>query len=57
MLLGRCNATRSEISAALITLKESGSIDYAMNKAFGFVDEGKAALVCASGFGSKEDAY
>jgi geranylgeranyl diphosphate synthase type I len=42
--LGKSNATRSEISAALITLKESGSIDYAMNKAFGFVDEGKAAL-------------
>lgn len=42
--LGKSNATRSEISAALITLKESGSIDYAMNKAFRFVDEGKAAL-------------
>jgi len=42
--LGKCNATRSEISAALTTLKESGSIDYAMNKALGFVDEGKAAL-------------
>lgn len=42
--LGKSNATRSEISAALITLKESGSIDYAMNRAFGFVDEGKAAL-------------
>jgi geranylgeranyl diphosphate synthase, type I len=42
--LGKSNATRSEISAALTTLKESGSIDYAMNRAFGFVDEGKAAL-------------
>lgn len=42
--LGKCNATRSEISAALTTLKESGSIDYAMNKALSFVDEGKAAL-------------
>jgi geranylgeranyl diphosphate synthase type I len=42
--LGKCNATRSEISAALITLQESGSIDYAMHKALGFVDEGKAAL-------------
>lgn len=42
--LGKSNATRSEVSAALTTLKESGSIDYAMNKAVGFVDEGKAAL-------------
>ena len=42
--LGKSNATRSEISAALTTLKESGSIDYAMNKAIGFVDQGKAAL-------------
>lgn len=42
--LGKSNATRSEISAALTTLKESGSIDYAMNKALSFVDEGKAAL-------------
>ncbi|MFA4957163.1 MAG: polyprenyl synthetase family protein [Candidatus Methanoperedens sp.] len=42
--LGKCNATRSEINAALITLKESGSIDYAMNKAIEFVDQGKAAL-------------
>lgn len=42
--LGKYNATRSEISAALSTLKESGSVDYAMNKALAFVDEGKAAL-------------
>lgn len=42
--LGKSNATRSEINAALITLKESGSIDYAMNKAIEFVDQGKAAL-------------
>src|SRR3990172_1086905 len=42
--LGKSNATRSEVSAALTTLKESGSIDYAMNKAVGFVGEGKAAL-------------
>ena len=42
--LGKSNATRSEVSAALKTLKESGSIDYAMNKAVGFIDEGKAAL-------------
>jgi geranylgeranyl diphosphate synthase type I len=42
--LGKYNATRSEINAALITLKESGSIDYAMNKAIAFVDQGKAAL-------------
>ncbi|MCX9085610.1 MAG: polyprenyl synthetase family protein [Candidatus Methanoperedens sp.] len=42
--LGKSNATRSEINAALTTLKESGSIDYAMNKAISFVDQGKAAL-------------
>jgi len=42
--LGKSNATRSEINAALTTLKESGSIDYAMNKAIAFVDQGKAAL-------------
>jgi geranylgeranyl diphosphate synthase type I len=42
--LGKYNATRSEINAALTTLKESGSIDYAMNKAIEFVDQGKAAL-------------
>jgi geranylgeranyl diphosphate synthase type I len=42
--LGKSNATRSEVSAALTTLKESGSIGYAMNKAVGFIDEGKAAL-------------
>jgi geranylgeranyl diphosphate synthase type I len=43
-VLGKSNATRSEINAALTTLKESGSIDYAMNKAIAFVDQGKAAL-------------
>jgi len=42
--LGKSNATRSEVSAALTTLKDSGSIDYAMNKALSFVDQGKAAL-------------
>src|SRR4030067_781128 len=42
--VGKNNATRHEVSAALTTLKESGSIDYAMNKAVGFVDDGKAAL-------------
>jgi geranylgeranyl diphosphate synthase type I len=42
--LGKSNATRSEINAALITLKESGSIDHAMNKAIEFVDQGKASL-------------
>ncbi len=42
--LGKSNATRSEVSAAITALKESGSIDYAMNKALGFVEEGKAAL-------------
>lgn len=42
--LGKSNATKSEVSAALTALKDSGSIDYAMNKAVNFVDEGKAAL-------------
>ncbi|MCE8423829.1 MAG: polyprenyl synthetase family protein [Candidatus Methanoperedens sp.] len=42
--LGKSNATRSEINTALTTLKDSGSIDYAMNKAIAFVDQGKAAL-------------
>jgi geranylgeranyl diphosphate synthase type I len=31
--LGKSNATRSEIAAAITALKETGSIDYAMNKA------------------------
>ncbi len=43
-VLGKSNATRSEVSAALAALKESGSIDYAMNKAVGFVEKGKSAL-------------
>ncbi|MCZ7356636.1 MAG: polyprenyl synthetase family protein [Candidatus Methanoperedens sp.] len=42
--LGKSNATRSEVSAALTALKESGSIDYAMNKALNFVEEGKSSL-------------
>jgi geranylgeranyl diphosphate synthase type I len=42
--LGKSNATRSEVSKALTTLKDSGSIDYAMNKAVSFVEEGKKAL-------------
>ncbi len=42
--LGKSNATRSEVSAALLVLKESGSIDYAMNKALNFVETGKSAL-------------
>ena len=42
--LGKSNATRSEVSAALTALKDSGSIDYAMNKALSFIEEGKAAL-------------
>jgi geranylgeranyl diphosphate synthase type I len=42
--IGKSNATRSEVSAALTTLKDSGSIDYAMNKALSCVDQGKAAL-------------
>lgn len=42
--LGKSNATRSEVSAAITALKESGSIDYAMNKALNFVERGKSAL-------------
>ncbi|KCZ73185.1 geranylgeranyl pyrophosphate synthase [Candidatus Methanoperedens nitroreducens] len=42
--LGKSNATRSEISAALSILKESGSIDYAMNRAVSIVEAGKSAL-------------
>jgi geranylgeranyl diphosphate synthase type I len=42
--LGKSNATKSEVSAALTTLKDSGSIDYAMNKALGFIEEGKTSL-------------
>lgn len=41
---GKSNATRSEISAAINKLKDSGSIEYSMNKAIAFVDEGKNAL-------------
>ncbi len=42
--LGKYNATRSEVAAALTVLKESGSIDYAMTKAIGFIEEGKSML-------------
>ncbi|MFZ3170199.1 MAG: polyprenyl synthetase family protein [Candidatus Methanoperedens sp.] len=42
--LGKSNASKSEVSAALIDLRGSGSIDYAMNKAISFVEEGKSAL-------------
>ncbi len=42
--LGKNNATRSEVAAAITALKDSGSIDYAMNKALNFIEEGKAAL-------------
>jgi geranylgeranyl diphosphate synthase type I len=42
--LGKSNATRSEVSAALTTLKDSGSINYAMNGALNFIEEGKSAL-------------
>lgn len=51
--LGKSNATRSEVSAALNTLKDSGSIDYAMNKAVGFIDAGKAALKVLPDSGAK----
>lgn len=43
--LGKSNATRSEVSAALTALKDSGSIDYAMNKALKFIEGGKSALL------------
>jgi len=42
--LGKSNASKNEVSEALIDLRESGSIDYAMNKAISFVEEGKSAL-------------
>jgi geranylgeranyl diphosphate synthase type I len=42
--LGKYNATRSEVAAALTALKESGSIDYAMTKAISFIEEGKSML-------------
>ncbi len=41
---GKKNATRSEVSAAITALKESGSIDYAMSRAVSFIEEGKSAL-------------
>jgi geranylgeranyl diphosphate synthase, type I len=42
--LGKYNATRSEVAAALTALKEAGSIDYAMTKAISFIEEGKSML-------------
>ncbi|SNQ59112.1 polyprenyl synthetase family protein [Candidatus Methanoperedens nitratireducens] len=42
--LGKSNATPNEVLAALTALQESGSIDYAMNKAMSFVEKGKSAL-------------
>ncbi len=42
--LGKSNATRSEVSAALTALKDSGSIDYAMNRAISIIEEGKSSL-------------
>ncbi len=42
--LGKSNASRCEVSSAITALKDSGSIDYAMNKAISFVEEGKSAL-------------
>ncbi|MFU8766625.1 MAG: polyprenyl synthetase family protein [Candidatus Methanoperedens sp.] len=42
--LGKTNATKNEVSVAISTLKKSGSIDYAMDKALDFVDRGKSAL-------------
>lgn len=41
---GKNNATRKEISDAISTLKGSGSIDYAMEKAIEYVEAGKNAL-------------
>ncbi|MCX9013818.1 MAG: polyprenyl synthetase family protein [Candidatus Methanoperedens sp.] len=43
-VLGKSNATKAEVSEAISTLKKSGSIDYAMDKAVGFVEKGKSAL-------------
>lgn len=42
--LGKKDVTRKEISSAIRTLKETGSIDYALNVAAGFIEAGKSAL-------------
>ena len=42
--LGKSNATKTEVSEAISTLKNSGSIDYAMETALDFVERGKSAL-------------
>ncbi len=43
-VFGKRDATREEIDDALEKLKDSGSIDYAQDKALNFVSEGKAKL-------------
>lgn len=43
-ILGKNKATRNELSEAIKILRESGSIDYAMNKAIDLVEQGKTAL-------------
>jgi len=43
-IFGKKNAAQNEIEAALETLKESGSIDYARAKATSLVEQGKADL-------------
>ncbi|KAF5410495.1 MAG: Geranylfarnesyl diphosphate synthase [Candidatus Methanocomedens sp.] len=43
-VFGRRDATREEIDDALEKLKDSGSIDYAQDKALNFVTEGKEKL-------------
>lgn len=43
-VLGKKDVSRKEISAVIRTLKETGSIDYALNVAAGFIEAGKSAL-------------
>jgi geranylgeranyl diphosphate synthase type I len=52
--LGKKNATRSEVATDITALKESGSIDYALNKAISFLEGGKHALKILPDSNAKE---
>lgn len=43
-IFGKGKATKKEMDDALLLLRESGSLDYAMNKAISYVEEGKSKL-------------
>lgn len=43
--LGKNNANKRELMDSLSALKKSGSIDHAIEKAMGFIEKGKSALV------------